>query len=79
MEFGRVAPMGVPDVAFLPSRASSYTTFLTHCGRGESLGITICTKTVVEGKQGHAPCKIHLLQQCLLLCKLNFKEIIRLS
>ena len=33
--------------------------------------------TLVGGMQGHAPCKILLLQQSLLLCQLNFMEIIR--
>ena len=36
------------DVAFLPSRASFYTTFLKYCGRGESLGTTTCLKAVVR-------------------------------
>ena len=45
-----------------------------------------CSKIVVEVKasdlphvlelwQGHAPCKIILLQQSLFLCQLNFMEI----
>ena len=49
------------DVAFLPSLASFSTTCKENCGRGESLGITTCLKTVVGGKQGHAPCKVLLL------------------
>ena len=71
--------MGFQDVAFLPSRASFSTTFLKSYGRGESLVTTTCLKTVVGGKQGHAPCKILLLQQSLFLCQLNFLEITRLS
>ena len=35
--------------------------------------------TVFGGKQGHALCKIFLLQQILFLCQLNFIEITRLS
>ena len=35
--------------------------------------------TVFGCKQEHAPCKIHLLQQRLFLCQLNFMEIMRLS
>ena len=46
--------MGFQDVELLPS-----TTLLKHCGRGESLETATCPKTVVGGKQGHAPCKIH--------------------
>ena len=30
---------------------------------GESLGTTTCLRTVVWGKQGHAPCEILLLHQ----------------
>ena len=30
---------------------------------GESLGTTTCLKTVVRGKQGHAPCEIRLLHK----------------
>ena len=55
--------MGVQDVAFLLSRASFVTTFLKDCGRGESLATTTCLNTVVGGKQGHALCKVLLLQQ----------------
>ena len=64
--------MGVHDVKFLPffpSRSSlSTSTFLKNCGRGESLRTTTCDKTVVGGKQGHAPCKILPLQQSIFLC-----------
>ena len=43
--------MGLQDVAFLPSRASFYTTFLNDCGSDESLMITAtCPSTVVGGK-----------------------------
>ena len=51
--------MSFQDVAFLPpSRANFSTTFPKNSGRGESLWTTTCHKTVVMGKQGHAPCKI---------------------
>ena len=63
---------GFRDVAFLPSIASFYTTFLKHCGRGESLGTITCLKTVVGGKQGHVPCKIFMLQQSLFLVSVEF-------
>ena len=56
-----------PNVTFLPSRASFPSTCLKNCGRGESLGITTCHKTMIGGKQGHAPCKILSLQQSLFL------------
>ena len=39
--------MGFQDVAFLPSRDSFITTFLKHCGRGKSLWIAKCHKTVI--------------------------------
>ena len=64
--------MGFQDVAFMPSQASFSTTFLKKCGRGESLGTTTCLKTVVGGKQGHAPCKILLLQQSLFFTSVKF-------
>ena len=57
--------IGFHDVVFLPSRASFSSTFLKNCGRGESLSTTTCIKAVVGGKQGHAPCRILSLQQCL--------------
>ena len=60
--------MGFEDVAFLPSQASFSTTFLKNCGRSVSLGTTTCPKTVVGGKQGHAPSKMPLLQQSLFSC-----------
>ena len=70
--------MGFQDVEFQPSRASFSTMFLKICGRGESLVTITCLNTVVVGWQGHALCKMFLLQQSLLLCQLNFMEIIRL-
>ena len=39
--------------------------FLKNCGRGESLETTTCLRSVVGGKQGHAPSRIPLLLQCL--------------
>ena len=33
---------------------------------------TTCPKTVVGGKQGHAPCKISLLQESLFLASVEF-------
>ena len=70
--------MGSHDVAFLPSKASFSTTFLTNGGRGEGLRTTTCLRTVVRGKQVHAPCKMLLLRQSLFLCQSNFMEITRL-
>ena len=64
--------MGFLDVALLPSRAGYSTAFVEDCGRGEYLGTTTCLRTVVGGKQGHAPCQIRTLQQSLFLCQLNF-------
>ena len=74
--------MSIKDVTLLPSRASFHTTFLKNCGRSESLGITTCPKTVVGGKQGHAPCKILSLQQSLFYVSVKFhgdhKTVIKL-
>ena len=67
--------MSFQDVAFLPSKASFSSTFLRNNGRGEGFCITRCAKTVVGGKQGHAPCRILLLQQSLFLCQSNLMEI----
>ena len=55
------------DVAFIPSQTSSSTTFLKYCDRGKGLRTTKCLKSVVEGKQGHALCKIPLIQQSLFV------------
>ena len=63
--------MGFQDVALLLSGASFPTTFVKNCGRCYGLGTTTCFKTVVGGKQGHAPCKILLLQQ-ILFCQFDF-------
>ena len=57
--------MDVQYVAFLPYRAGFSTTFLTNCGRGESLMTATCLRTVVVGMHGHALCEICLLQQSL--------------
>ena len=40
------------DVMFLPSCASSSTTFLNNCGEGECLVTTTCVKTVVGVSKG---------------------------
>ena len=40
-------------------------TVLINCGGGESLWTATILRTVVWSKQGHAPCKIHLLLQNL--------------
>ena len=55
--------MSFQDVAFLSSQASFSTTFLKNCGSGECLWTTTCLKTMVEGKQGHACCKILSLHE----------------
>ena len=62
--------MSFLDVAFLPSQGSFSTTFIKNCDRGENLWITAYLKTVVGGKQGHAPCKILLLHEASFLCQL---------
>ena len=46
--------MSIHGAAFLPSRASVYTTFLKNCGRGVCLRPTAYPTAVVGGKQGHA-------------------------
>ena len=61
-------------IEFIPLLVFS-TTFLTNCGRSESLETTTCPKTVVGGKQGYAPCKVFLLQQSFFLCQLNFRDL----
>ena len=50
--------MGFQDVAFLPSQAGFYTHFLNITVR-----TTTCLRTVVGGKEGHAPCKGLLFHQ----------------
>ena len=42
--------------------ASFYAIFLKNCGRSYGRGTATCHRTVVGGKQGHAPCKIPSLQ-----------------
>ena len=49
--------MGFQDVVFLPFRASFSTIFLANCGRGDSLGTTICLKTVVVVNKSMLPVK----------------------
>ena len=60
------------DLAFLPSRASFHTTFLRNCGRGDCLRTATCLSTLFGGKQGHAPCRILLLQQILFFVSVEF-------
>ena len=69
--------MDFQDVALLPSLVSFSTTFLINCGGGEILDTSTSVITMDGGDQGHAPCKIILLQQCLFLCQSNFMEIKR--
>ena len=59
--------MDFQDVAFLPSRASSSTTFLKNCGRGYNLGTATCLQTVVGAKRWHAPCEMLSLRQSLFV------------
>ena len=66
--------IGFLDIAFLPSKVLFHTTLLKNCGRGEGLRATTCRKTAVGGKQGHAPCKICLLQEILFFQQI-FTEI----
>ena len=47
--------MGFHDVAILPIQANFDTTFLKHCGRGESPVTTTCVKTVVVVSKGMLP------------------------
>ena len=71
--------MGFLVVAFLPSKVSFYTTFFKHCGRGESFGAFTCLRTVAWCRQGHAACKIFLLQQILFVCQSKLMEITGLT
>ena len=77
---GRGAPPDWCSGFSIPAIPSWFsTTFHNNCGRGECLRPNTCLKTVVRGKQGHAPCIILSLQQSLFLSQLNFMENIRLS
>ena len=53
-------------------QATFSTTFLKNCGRGESLKTTTCVKTVVGGKQGHAPCEILSLYKTSFFVSIKF-------
>ena len=68
---------GIPAIPSLLS-----PTFPINSGRGECLGTTTCPKTVVGGKQEHAPCKVHSLQQSLFIVSAEFhgghKTVIKL-
>ena len=66
--------MGFQDAGFLPSRAGCSTTFLRHCGMGESLVTTTCLERCGWGKQGHAPCKVRSLPHILLFVSVSFCE-----
>ena len=58
--------MDFQDVAFLPSLASFYTTFLKHCSIGECLWTATCLeKNMFWAKQSHAFCKIFSFLQIL--------------
>ena len=70
--------MSFQDGAFLPSLASFLSAFLKHCGRGACpcLPPTTCLKTVVGGRQVHAPRKVPLLHNASFWCQSNLMEII---
>ena len=70
--------MGFQHVAFLPCRATLSTTFLKHCGRGESLGSTTCHKSVVEVSMGMLSVRYFCSYEASLSL-LNFIEIMMLS
>ena len=49
--------------------------YIKNCGKGESLGITICPKTVLGGKQGHAVYNVLSLQQSLFcVCHISWRS-----
>ena len=56
--------MGFQDVVFLPSPATFFITFLIKL----NFRTITCLIAVFAGKQGHAHCKIFLLQQIDFLC-----------
>ena len=60
---GRGHKNGFQYVAFLPYKLVFTPHFLHNCGIHESIRTTTCHKAVVVNKQGHTPCKIHMLQQ----------------
>ena len=60
--------MSVQDTAFLLPEAFTSTTFLKHCGRGESLGTTTCLITVVGVSKGMLPVKYFSFLKSFLLC-----------
>ena len=55
-----------------------FTTFLKNCGRGESLGTTLCLKTVVGVSKGMLHVKYYRSTKPVL-CQLNFMDITTLS
>ena len=58
----------IMDVAFLPSHACLYTTFLENCCEASGHMSERCG----WGKQVHAPCSIFSLQQISIVCQLCF-------
>ena len=49
--------IGFRNVAFLPSEASFYETFLKNSSRGKVFGTAICLKTLVAVSKGMLPVK----------------------
>ena len=45
--------MGLQDVAFVPSRASFYITFIKNYRRGKSFGTSTYLQTAIGSKQCH--------------------------
>ena len=70
--------MGFQDVAFLPSELVFPPHFLGIAVDVNASGPPYVLKLWFGCKQGHAPCKIPLLQQNHFLRQSNFIEIIRL-
>ena len=66
--------MGFQDLAFLPSRACFFTTFLTNCGRGESLVTTTCLKTVAGVNKGLLPVKYINSNKATFFSRISWKS-----
>ena len=66
--------MSFQDVAFLPSKASFYTTFVEYCGRCEGLRTTTFSIAVDVGRHGDGLCRVFLVQRSLFFVSVEFHE-----
>ena len=71
--------MCFPDVAFPPSWANFYVTYVKYCDGGNGFRTAIFPKACCWVKRRYALWKTPLLQRIFFLCRLNFMTILTVT